>query len=198
MNNEKVFLRAFNLEDHDKIFEWLSNQEILELTSGNKYFASKDYVKKWLEGKIFDKKNLYLGICLSENASLIGYLSINDIDHLNRKATWGGLLIGEKKYWGKGLGTVAARLMLDFVFNELNINLFWAFWLEEHMASIKMGEKVGFKKIGLLPQSVFKKGEYRNQVIMYLLREDYKNYAEQKSTPDGKSEFAENSFPLQA
>ncbi|WP_347375005.1 GNAT family protein [Aequorivita sp. Q41] len=169
----RVFLRAFNKTDSEIIYPWLCDQEVLSLTGGNSYFASKDYVDKWTENKIFNTKDYYLAICLNETQEMIGYLSINDIDHQNRKAVWGGLLIGNKNYWGKGIATEAATLMLKFVFEELNVNLFWAFWLEEHTASIKLGEKLGFKKIGILPQSLFKAGKFHNQCLMYILKEDY-------------------------
>lgn len=169
----KVFLRAFNITDGEIIYPWLLDNDVQFLTGGNTYFASKDYTLKWLEEKIFNTKNIYLAICLTDTKEMIGYLSINDIDHLNRKAVWGGLLIGNKDYWNKGIATEAAALMLKYVFEELNINLFWAFWFEEHVASIKMGKKIGFKKVGDLPQSVYKGGEYHNQIIMCILKDEY-------------------------
>lgn len=169
----EIYLRGFNKEDYKQIYLWFCDTEIMSQTSANTFFASQDFMEKWIEQKIFNTKDIYLAICLKNTNEMIGYLSINDIDYKNRKALWGGLLIGNKDYWNKGLATKAAALMLKFLFDELNINLFWAFWLESNVASIKMGEKVGFKKVGILPQSIYKFGEYQNQVIMRILREEY-------------------------
>lgn len=169
----KVFLRALNTADSEKIYHWLLDDEVQSLIGGNTFFASQDYVNRWIEKKIFSKTDIYLAICLTETREIIGYLSIKDIDYRNRKAIWGGILIGNKELWGKGLATEAANLMLKFVFEELNINLIWAFWLEEHTASIKIGKRVGFKSLGVIPQSLFKGGKYHNQVIMGLLKKDY-------------------------
>jgi RimJ/RimL family protein N-acetyltransferase len=171
----KLILRAFNISDAENVYNWMLDPQIQELISTGTYFASKDYVKKWIEDKIFSKSDIYLAVCDKDNEIIIGYLSINNIDFRNRKAEWGGMIIGDKNYWGKGVGTEAARLMLKFVFEELNINLFWAFWIEENYASIKIGEKIGFKKIGLLPQSIYKNNKYHNQLIMYMLKDDYLN-----------------------
>lgn len=169
----EVFLRAFNISDSEIIYPWFCDKQVMSLTSGNTFFPSKDYTKKWVEDKIFDSRNFYLAICLTDTQEMIGYLSVNEIDYKNNKALWGGLLIGNKNYWNKGLATKAAILMLEFVFEELNINLFWAFWLESNSASIRMGEKIGFRKIGTLPQSIYKSGQYHNQIIMCLLKEEY-------------------------
>ena len=169
----KVFLRAFNITDSEKIYPWLLDSEVQLLTGGNTFFPSKDYVKKWVEGKIFDSKDIYLAICLTDTEEIIGYLSINDIDHRNRKAVWGGILIGEKEYWGKGIATDAARLMLKFVFEELNINLLWGWVREDHTSSIKMLEKLGFKKTGVLPQSIYKGGKFSNLIMICIMKEEY-------------------------
>jgi len=169
----RVFLRAFNKSDGEKVYKWLLDDEVQSLFGGDTFYPSQDFVSKWIEEKIFDRKNIYLAICLSETKEIIGYLSIKDIDHRNRKALWTGLIIGEKELWGKGLATEAANLMVKYLFDELNMNMIWGFWLEEHTASIKMGEKAGFRKIGVLPQAVYKKGKYHNMIISCLLREDY-------------------------
>lgn len=169
----RIFLRGLNYNDSEYFYKWFLDPEIQGLTSGNFFYPSKEYIHKWIEDKIFNSKEIYLGICLLETNELIGYLSVNNIDHRNRKAEWGGLVVGNKNYWGSGYATEAAGLMLNYVFNELNINLFWAFWVEEHISSIRMGEKLGFKKVGVLPQSVFKGGKYYNQLIMYITKEDY-------------------------
>jgi RimJ/RimL family protein N-acetyltransferase len=75
----KVFLRAFNISDYEKIYPWLLNNENQKLTGGNTYYASIDYVRKWVEGKIFDSKDHYFAICLCDTLEIIGYTSINEM-----------------------------------------------------------------------------------------------------------------------
>jgi [ribosomal protein S5]-alanine N-acetyltransferase len=169
----RVFLRALNISDSERIYKWFLDDEIQSLIGTNHFFASEDYVRKWVEEKIFEKKDIYLAICHSRDNEIIGYLSIKDIDFRNSKATWGGILIGDKELWNKGIATEAAILMLKYVFEELNLNLFWGFWLEENIASIKMSEKLGFTKVGILPQSIFKKSRFHSLLIMYMLKDEY-------------------------
>jgi RimJ/RimL family protein N-acetyltransferase len=49
---------------------------------------------------------------------LIDQISLHDIDHLNRHAFL-GIMIGEVEHQGKGYGTEAVRLVLDYGFNTL-------------------------------------------------------------------------------
>lgn len=181
INKFTVYLRALELDDYQILNKWRTDDEVYKYTSGNKYYISSEYDRRWVEDKIFNnKENQYLGICLKEENRLIGYLSINSIDWRNRKASWGGVIIGDKELWNKGYATEAAYIMLDYVFNELGLNCFYALWLAPHKASIRMGEKIGFKKEGVLRDRVYKSGQFYNQIAMSMLREDFeevvKNY----------------------
>jgi RimJ/RimL family protein N-acetyltransferase len=176
MNKKEVYLRAFEYSDLELINKWHNDDEINLLTGGNKYFVSSEYDKKWIENKMLDNlRDIYLGICLKNDNKLIGYISINGIDYRNRTAIWGGIIIGFKNERGKGYAVEAANLMLDYVFNELGINCLYAYWLEKHTSSIKLGEKLGFKKEGILRERIFKSGQYNNEVVMSILAKEFNN-----------------------
>jgi RimJ/RimL family protein N-acetyltransferase len=169
----KVFLRAFNISDGEKIYHWLLEKENQSLTCGDTFFASKDYVQKWVEGKIFNSHDNYLAICLSETQEMVGYLSIKSIDHRNRKAMLGGILIGNNEFRGRGIALEALRLAVEFAFEELNINLLTTSMLEEQYASVKLVEKLGFSRAGYLPQAIYKGGKFHNQLFSYILKDEY-------------------------
>ncbi|RLD74136.1 MAG: hypothetical protein DRI87_01975 [Bacteroidetes bacterium] len=169
--NKNIYLRAFELDDYKLLNKWRNNEEMHRLTCGNKYFISSVYDKKWVENKIFNKENdIYLAICLNENDQLIGYTSINEIDHRNFRAKWGGIMI-EPDHNGKGVATEVGEIVIDYVFNELGFKSLHTNILEEHGASLRLVEKLGFKKEGLLRSSVFKMGKFHNEVILSLINE---------------------------
>ena len=128
--------------------------------------------KKWVENAIFDKENIYLAICLKENDEYIGNAYINDIDWINKSAH-APSMIGEKKYWSKGLATEARMLLLDFAFRERGFNRIWAHILEDNIGSRRMCEKCGYKEEGILRESVYKNGEFKNQIVMSVLRAEF-------------------------
>lgn len=175
--DNRVFLRAFEFSDLEKINELRNDNESFLHTGGNKYFISKEYDKKWIEDKIFNNNNqIYLAICLTETKELIGYLGINEIDFRNSKAQWAGINI-DKKFSDKGYATEAAKLMLKFVFDELGLNRFYGYWLESNKTSIKMAEKLGFVTEGLVRGFVYKNGNSRNAYLMSIMMLEYREKA---------------------
>lgn len=172
----KVYLRAFELSDSELFFKFRSDDEVFELVTGNKYFVSYEREKKWVEEKIFnDERKIYLSICLRENDQLIGYTSINEIDYRNRSAIWGSIII-DKSERGKGLSLEVGQLILKFVFEELGLNRFSSYINENHIASLKMAKKLGFKEEGILRENIFKLNSFHTCIAISILRSEYESY----------------------
>jgi len=171
--DNRLYLRAFEYSDLDVLNKLRNDEEAYQFTGGNKYYISKEYDRKWIEDKIFNnQKQIYLAICLNNTNEVIGYLCIIEIDHWNRKAIWGGINI-DLNYGNKGFATEASLLMLRFAFEELGINRFWGYWLESNIASLRMAEKLGFIKEGLVADFVYKKNCYHNAFILRMLHSEY-------------------------
>ena len=79
-----------------------------------------------------------------------------------------GYWIGED-YWGKGIGTAAARTMVDYAREHLPFARLEAPVLEWNPASMRILEKVGFVREGLLKRSVFKDEQLIDSVIYGLV-----------------------------
>lgn len=168
-----IYLRSFELEDYFITHKWRNDEEIYKFMGGNKFYVSKEREKKWVENIINnDSKNIYFAICDIKSNKLIGFSSINNIDYRNLKAEWGGTLIGDKEFLGKGLGKEASAIMLRFLFDEYPINKCYAYCLEEHPATPKLFSTLGFQKDGVLRKDVFKNGVFKNVLIFSVLRED--------------------------
>lgn len=172
MKNFRVYLRALEPEDYLTTINWRNDDEIWESVGGPKYFVSKEYEKNWILRAINNPNEIRLGICLKHNKELIGLASVIDIDWINKSAHCPSL-IGEKKYRGKGYGTEARLLLLQFAFYERGFERIWALVLENNIASLKMLEKCGYKREGLLRNSVYKNGRFNNQVLLSILRSEF-------------------------
>ena len=169
----RVYLRALEIDDYVLINKWRNDPEITKYMGGNVFLVSSEREKKSIENKIFDDtKNVYFAICEIESNKFIGYSSINNIDIRNLKAEWGGTLIGDKEFIGKGLGKEASAIMLRFLFDQYPINKCYAYCLEEHPATPKLFSSLGFQKDGVLRKDVFKNGEFKNILIFSILREE--------------------------
>jgi RimJ/RimL family protein N-acetyltransferase len=75
---------------------------------------------------------------------------------------------------GKGYGTEATKLMVDYLFLSKDITRIQAHTDAENMASQKVLNKAGFTKEGTIRKSVFAKGEWRDRALYSILREEWK------------------------
>jgi RimJ/RimL family protein N-acetyltransferase len=170
----KIFLRAFEKDDLHLLNQWHNDSEINSLTTGVKRYVSSEYDMKWLEEKMLDNNTqVYCAVCENETKRMIGYTSLNNIDYINRKAFWGGLVIGDKKDRSKGYATSASIEILKYGFCELGLNKICAVWLAEHKTAIFQGKLLGFVEEGWLRQDVFKGNKYHDVLVMSILKTDF-------------------------
>lgn len=66
------------------------------------------------------------------------------------------------------------RLLLAYAFNHKNLRRVEALVLEDNVGSFKMHEKLGYKREGILRESVYKDGVHKNQIVYALLKSEYK------------------------
>lgn len=171
--DRRLYFRAFETEDLELINRLRNDDYVYELTSGNKYYVSSKRDERWIEDKILNNfSQLYLMICKYETNEPIGYIAVTDIDYVNRKAKYGGIVIS-KEHSHQGFGTEATELMFEHMFDELGMNMLYGFWREDHTSSIKMAEKTGFAINGLITDYVYKQGKFHNAYLMTITQKDY-------------------------
>ena len=175
MKEKSVYLRAFEPDDYILINQWRNDKKLQELTGGNFRYVSSEMEKSWVTDKIMHNiKDIYLAICINNDSKkMIGYLSINNINHLHRTADCGSILIGDKKYKNGVMLIDAFLLMYAHVFDTLNINRFSGICLSTHKSSVVMMEMLGMKGEGVIRKAIFKNGKYYDQLLYSILENEY-------------------------
>ena len=123
---------------------WLNDPEV------NTYLTTKSATVPELRQFIITKNaqpdTLLFGIFLRENSVHIGTTKLEPIDRVNKKATI-GILIGDKRYWGKGIASEAMSLLIDFCFSELRLDEVNLGVLAQNEAALRVYTKLGFREI---------------------------------------------------
>lgn len=83
-----------------------------------------------------------------------------------------GYWLGEE-YWGQGLMTDAARMIIHFTFEWLDAVRIFAPVYAGNVGSRRVLEKNGFHLDGTLRRHAFKSGEWRDAWFLSLLREEW-------------------------
>lgn len=111
-------------------------------------------------------------IVLLDGDILIGSISLHNIDHLNRNA-YIGIFIGGKENRGKGYGSEAVRLILDYGFQTMNLHSINLTVHADNYGGIRCYEKVGFREAGRLPEALFINGKYVDKIYMSILESEF-------------------------
>lgn len=74
---------------------------------------------------------------------------------------------------GKGLGTAATRLTLDYAFHITNLRMVWLKVLAPNKAGIRAYEKAGFHTVGALRAAGYWLGEICDELIMDALASEF-------------------------
>ena len=84
-----------------------------------------------------------------ERASMrpIGTAGLRDVDYAHRTAEL-GMGIGEADCWGKGYGTEATRLLLDYAFDALGLHNIWLRVYAYNERAIRAYRRAGFREVG--------------------------------------------------
>jgi RimJ/RimL family protein N-acetyltransferase len=168
---KNIYLSPFSDEDYILFTEWINDYETArDLNQFSNVFSLEDE-KDFVENTKKSNK-IYLSIVKEENDELIGNISLANIDNIHKTATL-GIMIGKKDERGKGYGTEAITLMLDYAFNYLNLNNIMLEALCTNIKAVKCYEKCGFKKMGIRRESSYINGKYRDNIFMQILKKDF-------------------------
>lgn len=125
----------------------------------------------WYEAQTAEKET---GFTIYEPATwrAIGTTTFHDIDYRNRTASF-GVLIGEPDCRGKGYGTDATQLMLDYAFTALGLHSVMLTVAEYNHAGRRAYEKAGFREFGRRRQCRWLAGKLWDEIYMDSLATDF-------------------------
>ena len=169
----RIFLRELRESDAEQMLKTSKNEEIRYMT-GTKHTLTIDMIKDYIEKVSKDPSRFDFAICLKEDETMIGDLSIFDIDEDDRKAYF-RIALSTIGLTGKGYGTEAIKTVLPFVFEDLGLNRLQLEVYNHNPRAIRAYEKCGFVKEGVLRKSLRYNGKYSDEIIMAMLKEDYEN-----------------------
>ncbi|MFH1315749.1 MAG: GNAT family protein, partial [Candidatus Uhrbacteria bacterium] len=126
----------------------------------------------WLEVLRKDLTRVIMTIFFEDSGEVVGNLGLHRISWVNRYATF-GIMIGNKKRWGQGLGKQATELMLEHAFHTLGLRMIKSSVLAPNMASVALHRSVGFQEDFRRPGQYFRDGEWVDEIIWSLQQADW-------------------------
>ena len=148
IETERLLLRAFNQLDLDDFYEYASVEGVGEM-AGWKHHESKDKTQEILNN--FIKEDKTFAIVLKSNNKVIGSLGVEEYgmeQTLSEFFEYKGREIGyvlSKEYWGKGIMPEAVKAVINYLFNEFDLDFLTCGYYDFNTRSKRVQEKCGFK-----------------------------------------------------
>jgi [ribosomal protein S5]-alanine N-acetyltransferase len=77
--------------------------------------------------------------------------------------------------WGRGYAVEAARKIIDWAFNELNVHRVVAFCHADNAASVRVMEKLGMHQDGRLRETRWLRGQWWDEYVYSILEREWRN-----------------------
>lgn len=166
---DHLYLSPMNVEDAPIYVKWLNDKTVSENLGLDTKVTTLEGEKEWLKRC----QNQYnFAIVLKENDKLIGNVSFGDVDLIHRNAML-QIFIGDEQNRGQGYGKEAIKLLLEYGFNNLNLNNIMLNVYSFNKRAIKLYESLGFKKFGTRHKSHYFKGQFYDEIQMEILKDEY-------------------------
>lgn len=164
LKNEKIKLRFICKEDTANIIRWRNQDEVRKNFLYQKLFTEEVHIK-WLNEMVFQGKVEQFIIYDNEQEKPVGTVFLRDIDYINKKAEY-GIFIGEKGARGKGIGSEAAKLIVKYGFENLNLHKIFLRVFATNQKAIHSYQKAGFEKEAYLKDEVLVNNKYEDIILM--------------------------------
>lgn len=174
LKTRRLTIREYADEDWSAVFEYVKDEAFWQYQVGEP--PTEDKVKaliQWAvrEQKIAPRINYYLAVTESKSETIIGEAVIKAAPPGHGQGEIGfGIM---PSLWGKGYATEVSRALMDAGFTTLKLNRIAAQCAPENKASIRVMQKLGMAREGLLREHYLAGGKYRSSVIYALLAREY-------------------------
>jgi RimJ/RimL family protein N-acetyltransferase len=173
-NGLNVSLVPMSKDYSQQIVRWTNDPEIRAIT-GSHFPRTMESVKKQLEDADSGSQkadNVWFGIMYCAENVLIGEASISRINWPNRNVNV-SVTIGEKAYWNRGFGTEAARLLMGYAFEELQMHKVKASFLAENAIAQKIAEVLGMHYEFTFHEQVYSGFAWHDQPVYAIFEREW-------------------------
>lgn len=180
LTGQKCSLRTFTPSDAKALAKLLADNKFFwstyEPLHRDEFYTEETQYKKILESLqlLQSNREFSFGIFDYGSQQLIGHISLYSVKRLPYSSCFVGYSIDER-FAGRGITTEAVRLVLEFGFQTLNIHRIEAYVAPQNLASVRVLEKSGFVREGLLRQLLFINGVWVDHYMYAILQNDFKN-----------------------
>jgi ribosomal-protein-alanine N-acetyltransferase len=175
--SERIGLRALDKADiGPRYLGWLQDRDVTQFLETGAFPLTLDDLHRYYAHLTSQTASppacVFLAIQHLATGEHIGNIKLEPIHWLHRTATL-GLVIGDKRFHGQGLGEEAARLCLRYAFERLGLRKVSLGVLASNTRAFQLYRRLGFVIEGCKRQEYWADGAYHDAHIMGLFAHEY-------------------------
>jgi len=164
-----VTLRPPRSDEAQIVITWFEDMEVTRFMKLH-HPPSLEMEREWIERMARSADSIVWTI--EHDSRPIGNTAIHEISwKYGRGST--GTVIGDRSMWGKGIGSEVMQLRADYVFSQTTLRKLKSSYCEGNDASAKAQAAAGYREVGRWHHETFIDGEWRDEILTELLREDW-------------------------
>ena len=173
IDTERLHLRQIRHEDADAMMAIYSGEEMMRFLAQPPTDTREKAIGliDWFADNFQNQIGIDWGITLKDETELIGMGGAYGWNRTDRKIDLGYHIL--TPYWGKGYATEAARAIIGWCFENLDLHRIQADCTDGNIASEKVMLKCGFKVEGIWRESCWEHGRFVDIKQMGLLRREF-------------------------
>ncbi len=166
-------LRPVRREDYlGPMQDWLNDREVTRyLVRGTRPTGTEALAKAY-DAVADNPAEIEFAIVAKPDGAAIGVCGLHGVQWVARHAEFRAL-IGERRHWGRGIGSAVCRILVGYAFETLNLEKVWLGVNADNERAVRSYENGGFRREGVLRREVFRNGRYYDIVRMSILRGEY-------------------------
>lgn len=170
--NERLLLREMIESDWLDVHKYASQDIVCQYQpwGPNTEEDSIDFVNQVIkDSRQVPRTRFVFAIIYNENMIGAGEINIRDFKNKAGEIAY----IVNPNYWGKGIATEVAALLIEFGFNELKLHRIYATCDPRNIGSSKVLEKVGMVKEGEIRENLMFKDGWRDSLLYSVLEYEW-------------------------
>jgi RimJ/RimL family protein N-acetyltransferase len=154
---------------------WLNDEVVCEFNSHAVFPYTVEKMKAYFNHLMQSfNTNVVLGIFDKQDHTHIGNIALQNINWVSHNAEY-AILLGNRKYWGKGVASEASLMICQYGFDRLNLHRIYCGTSSKNLGMQKLAAKMNMKQEGVRKEAMYKNGEYVDIIEYGVLKNEFKN-----------------------
>lgn len=172
LSGPSVSLHSLSRDDLPIYRDWINNPAATAFMESGWRPASEAEVQAIYDASTVPQDTSVFTIVPNALGRAIGVAGLYLIHWICRRAEF-RILIGDDEGRGKGYGTEAAELVVEYGFDKLNLETIYLGVNVENRGAVRSYEKAGFQSEGIRRRLVYRNGRYYDVVMMSIVRDEW-------------------------